>query len=606
MVQAGRQAKLLTFLWLLLLLPPCLTAAPDSGVQRVLVLHSFHKGQKWNDDLSRGISDVLDRKGIELHFEYMDARRFADERHFSSLYRLYRDKYLWQPVDVIISTDESALDFLLLFHEDLFPDVPVVFCGVKFLDENRLYGEEGITGLIELVDIEGSIQLILELTPKIEQVLVVTDNSPTSISTIKAFVPVLRRYQDRFAFHFTELMSLETLRRKLASLPRSSAVLLVNYTRDITGRILSMEESARTIADSSPVPVYALWDSYLGNGILGGLLISGYKQGKIAANMAMALLQGRRVEHMPVMKSVAGQTMFDYRQLKRFHIPERRLPKDAIVTHRPVSFFYQYRMLIIGVTAGILFLTLIILVLSINIIKRRRVEQTLKQHEEELLSMSANIIEAQERERKRFSVDLHDEFGQTLTAVGLNLSLIKTKLGDDCSRSVADRLTETENSIEHLYDQIHDLSRDLRPTILDDLGLAPTLRWYMNQYQERTGTEVSFTVEETPGAVIPDAVAVALYRVLQEAMTNVTKYARAKSVDAHLKITGREVELSVSDNGAGFDLETIMSRRIQDRGLGLVGMRERLELLKGSLTIDTAPGTGTTLTAKIRLDGEKR
>ena len=574
-------------------------------VRHVLVLHSFHKGQEWNDDLSRGIIDGFANQEVELHFEYMDAKRFPEDEQFSNLYQLYRYKYRQNPVDVIVSTDESALDFLLKFREDLFPDTPVVFCGVKYLDGNKLFVERLITGITELVDIKKSIQLILKLDPEVQQVVIITDNSPTSIATIKAAMPVLKTFRHRLKFHFTELMTISSLEQQLSELPLTSAVLLVNFTKDLDGYILSMKESARLISRSSPVPVYALWDSYLGDGILGGVLVRGYTQGKTAAGMALQLLQGQSTEQMPVVKGMGGATLFDYQQLKRFRIPERRLPPDSVVTNRPVTFFYQYQRLIMSVLIGIVGLSLIIVLLSINIIKRRQVEKALKQHESELLNMSFHIIEAQEKERKRLSIDLHDEFGQTLTALGLNISLIKNKLGSNCNRLVSKRIEETAQAIENLYDQVHDLSLDLRPTILDDLGLAPTVRWYLNRYQERTGTQVHITVDEEPGVIIPDTIAVTFYRVLQEALTNSAKHARASVIHTALSISYEAIVLSLSDDGEGFDLEKVMSRSIQNRGLGLVGMRERIELLSGSFHIDTAPGKGTTLLARVALTGDK-
>jgi len=711
---------------------------------------------------------------VEVDFEYMDAKRNFDEDHFANLYQLYRHKYRSRPADVVISTDESALDFLLTHREEVFPNATVVFCGVKYLDENKLFGEKRITGVIEQVDIEKNIQLIQKLTPNLKHMLIITDNSPTSISTIKSFMPVLRAFKDRINFHFTEQMAIEELQNVLQSLSKGHTVLLVNYTKDINGKLFSMKESARTIAASSPVPVYALWDSYLGNGILGGLLVSGYTQGKIAARMAQALLRGENVQNMPVKKSTAGHYMFDFQQLKAFGIKERKLPVDSIVINQPISFYYQYKMLILGVFLGILSLTLIILVLSINILRRKRVEKSLKKttqrltlmheidraildalsikfvaeslmepmqqvfgceiigillirkedpqttalvryqkagrfisqefsvpghklpleqlkrgkkihsadfpddtplyadqwseqfpgavyflspiiyrgqllgtillgsitkdlrseaissnclevsnslaiaiqnnqllndlrnHEEELRSMSAHIIEAQENERKRLSIELHDEFGQTLTAVGLNLSLIRNKLGVDCSKVVSERLDQTENAIELLYDQIHDLSLDLRPTILDDLGLTPTLRWYLNQYQERTGKTVLFSAKEVPGNSISGTVAVALYRILQEALTNITKYAEATTISVQLIKSNMNTELIISDDGVGFDLKSVQSRKIEERGLGLLGMRERLDLLDGSFRIQTAPGKGTTLHAIAPISQEKK
>lgn len=589
---------------LLLCLAYDLSASSLPPHKRILVLHSFHKGQKWNDDISQGITDVIGTAPIDLHFEYMDAKRFSDEYYYANLFRLYQYKYQIHPVDVIISTDESALDFLLRFRDEIFPGVPVVFCGIKYMDENKLYGEKKITGVIEQVDIEKSVQLILRLGKNVNRIMILIDNSPTSVSTIRRFIPVLRKYDDRIDFHFTELMAMERLTRTLRSLPEGTAVLLVNYTKDINDNILSMQESAQLITRNSAVPVYALWNNYLGNGILGGLLIRGYEQGQTAARMALSILQNEEPAAIPEIQTVTGRYMFDYLQMQRYGVAKRQLPGDSIIINQPMSVFYQYRRLIILVILAILGMSLVILILSFNIAKRRRVEQSLKKHEEELISMSANIIEAQERERKRLSVDLHDEFGQTLTAVGLNLSLIKNRLGSKCSDTVRSKLMETEQSIEHLYDQVHDLSHDLRPTILDDLGLAPTLRWYLNQYGDRTGIDVQFTANEKSATSIPDPVAVAFYRVLQEALTNITKYSQATTIQAVLEVDIDHIRLTISDNGIGFDTEEALSRNNESRGLGLVGMRERMELLNGSFKISSAKGIGTSIEAFCYLKQE--
>jgi signal transduction histidine kinase len=649
----------------------------------------------------------------------------------------------------------------------------VVFCGIKYLDENKLYGEANITGVIEQVDIERNVQLILQLQRGIRRIVVVTDNSPTSISTIRRFVPVLKQYRGQIDFHFTEAMHNEQLRRFLSRLSPDQAVILVRHTQDIEGRLFTMEESALAVTEHCPVPVYAFWDHYLGNGILGGLLVSGHAQGKIAAGIALEILQGKNIDEIPVQEGTAGLFMFDARLLKKHQIPEHRLPEDRIVIHQPLSFYNQYQRLILTVLAGIIGLSLIIVILSINIIRRRRVEKSLKKtshrlalmreidhailnafsiefvaeklmepiqhifdcdiiglvltenddpqarlivryrlkdqvhhhefdltspqgslnemkrgqfrqfsrptgdisdwvrhwhhryaglqylltplfcreqplgflllgsntqnladrtlranglevadslavaiqnsrllkalqkHEAELRGMSAHIIEAQENERKYLSAELHDEFGQTLTAIGLNLSLIRNKLGPNCIGAIDERLEQTARAIETLYDQTHDLALKLRPTILDDLGLTPTLRWYLNQYQEQTGRTVEFSADEHPDCAIPDTVAVTFYRILQEALTNITKYAAATAVSARLITRPHRIELTVTDNGVGFDLEAVMAKSIPNRGLGLVGMRERLDLLDGTLKIETGIGCGTTLQATVPINGNR-
>ena len=118
----------------------------------------------------------------------------------------------------------------------------------------------------------------------------------------------------------------------------------------------------------------------------------------------------------------------------------------------------------------------------------------IKEHEAKLRHMSMNIIDAQEQERKRISAELHDEFGQSLTAIGINFSVIQRKIGVGQSARLKGRMDEITKAIELLSDQVHNLSLDLRPPMLDDLGLIPTLRWFSNQFQERSGTHIYFSI----------------------------------------------------------------------------------------------------------------
>jgi len=740
--------------------------------QRILVLHSFHKGQSWNDNLSRGIESVLDRAPVEVGFEYMDTMWYPEEDHVFRLVQFYRYKYGSRPVKVVIATDQRALEFLVQYGPELFPGASVVFCGIKYLDENLLYGVDWVTGVVEPVDIGGSIELALTLNPNLKRLLVLVDNGPISISTIQSFIPVLQAYLGRLSFRFTGLISYEELQRQLGALTDESAVLLVNYTRDSQGRFLTMEESAKLVTAASPVPVYALWDNYLGYGILGGRLVSGFNQGRKAAEIALRIWHGERADRIPVERASDSRTLIDFERLTAFGIPEYRLPPNSLVVNRPHTFYQQYRRLIIGVALGGILALLVILTLSLTIAKGRRMERSLKQTSQRLMflhqmdqvilnvfsiervadrilqtisrlfacdwialvlirekrqpalllaltnqgenyrfrekslppeldlpdrlikgdtvqlsggdvvaapllkmmaappgltvcllsplifqgellglfllgdrqrrvfsaesrqssrevadslaiavqnnrllkesrknelalrRMSAHILEAQEQERRRISAELHDEFGQTLTAIGFNLRKIRKAVASSGDADSLNRLEETENSLERLSGQVHDLSLDLRPLMLDDMGLGPTLRWYLNQYRERTGLETEYYADEGSDRVIPVSIATAFYRLLQEALTNITKYARASRVVVRLEQTERQLRLTVVDDGVGFDPVVVAAREPGLKGLGLMGMRERVELLGGSFKIQSGKGKGTLLQAVVPLEGE--
>ena len=212
---------------------------------------------------------------------------------------------------------------------------------------------------------------------------------------------------------------------------------------------------------------------------------------------------------------------------------------------------------------------------------------------ERLAWLTQQVVSAQEEERQRLSRGLHDEAGQALTALKISLELIQSDLPEETG-SLRQRLGEAVALTETTMEQIRLLARDLRPPALDTVGLNYTLEGLCRDFAERTQLSVDYVGAELP--VLPEAVNICLYRFLQEALTNVAKHAHASQVRIALSCDAETVSLSVEDDGQGFDVQARMSR-----GIGLLGMRERIELLGGQLEVNSWPGQDTRLTARIPL-----
>jgi PAS domain S-box-containing protein len=213
---------------------------------------------------------------------------------------------------------------------------------------------------------------------------------------------------------------------------------------------------------------------------------------------------------------------------------------------------------------------------------------------EQLQGLSQRLIEAQETERRRVSRDLHDEAGQSLTALKISLELMQADLRADSEKS-HQSLQEAVTLANQTLEQIRLLAQDLRPPELDVVGLNPTLEDYCHDFAEHARLPIDYAGTELPE--LADAVTICFYRVLQEALTNVAKHAHASHVWVALRCDADTLSLSVEDDGQGFDIPTEVSVSRQPRGIGLVGMRERLELLRGKLEIKSRPGQGTRLVA---------
>jgi signal transduction histidine kinase len=234
----------------------------------------------------------------------------------------------------------------------------------------------------------------------------------------------------------------------------------------------------------------------------------------------------------------------------------------------------------------------------------REANMRLKQGEEEaqkqkrdLQRLSSQLIRAQETERRTISQELHDEMGQRLTAMHINLVEIEKSLMPECSSVVKERLTETLALVDHTLEQIRELSLDLRPSMLDDLGLVPTLRWYINRYARRLNIEVRFSVMNVEQRLDPE-IETTLYRVVQEALTNVAKHARATEVRIRLERTESTLTALIEDNGQG-GISHISHGKHLRQGIGLLGMQERVTGLGGEFRIQSPPGQGTQLLIEI-------
>ncbi|MFQ5988271.1 MAG: sensor histidine kinase, partial [Dehalococcoidia bacterium] len=212
------------------------------------------------------------------------------------------------------------------------------------------------------------------------------------------------------------------------------------------------------------------------------------------------------------------------------------------------------------------------------------------------------VISIQEEERKRISRGLHDETSQALTslAVGLEAALAALPPG---ANGVKAKLREMQSLAINTLDEIHRVIYELRPTLLDDLGLIAAVKWYAEGHLEAAGIKMYL---ETAGQerTLPPHVETAVFRIVQEAITNIVRHAGAESTSISLEFRESSIGVYIEDDGTGFDLDEVMSSADRRRGLGLLGMKERVELLGGSLSLRSRPGLGTQVAVEIPLERE--
>jgi signal transduction histidine kinase len=208
------------------------------------------------------------------------------------------------------------------------------------------------------------------------------------------------------------------------------------------------------------------------------------------------------------------------------------------------------------------------------------------------------VVAAQEAERQRMARDLHDETGQSLTAIGLGLRGLESRLSQDPDKAIG-TLHELQSLTADSLRELQRLMADLRPSHLDDLGLSAALRWYSSKLEERSALKIKVEISgvEQP---IAESAKIATFRIIQEALNNIVRHADARNASVSLDFAKQGVKVTVTDDGCGFDLERLHRTRASNRPpLGLAGMQERAALLGGAVSVRSAPGEGTTIDAYV-------
>jgi signal transduction histidine kinase len=231
-------------------------------------------------------------------------------------------------------------------------------------------------------------------------------------------------------------------------------------------------------------------------------------------------------------------------------------------------------------------------------IQNARLFAELEAQREALRQVSLRLVNAQEAERRRISRELHDELGQGLTALKINLDVARRALAADAPAKLRRSIHEATSLAVQTLETARNLSLELRPTMLDDLGLVSALRWEIDRYEQRMGQEVSFEAD-LAGQVLRPEIEITLYRIIIEALTNVARHARASHINVHLRLENRQVLAGVEDDGVGFDAAGWFGSGAERHSMGLVSMRERAGLLGGQFEVISQPGQGTQVHVRL-------
>jgi PAS domain S-box-containing protein len=231
-----------------------------------------------------------------------------------------------------------------------------------------------------------------------------------------------------------------------------------------------------------------------------------------------------------------------------------------------------------------------------DITERKRAEEDLNESYQQIRRLTAYLQKVREEERARIARDIHDELGQQLTVMKMDIAWMKKRIKNGDHESAIAKMDEMQTILDGTVFSVRRIATDLRPSLLDDMGLIAAMEWEADVFSKRTGIKVNFSKPDTSVAV-PEEYVTGLFRILQESLTNITRHAAATQVDIHLKNQNNEFILYIEDNGSGFDMSTATNKKT----LGLLGIKERSAMMQGIFTINSQPGKGTKLEVRVPL-----
>jgi len=327
------------------MLSPGVFAAPPE-LPHILVINSYNPEYRWTADQYAGIMEALGtlKREYVVYTEYLDWKRFPDENQIDLVLDLCKEKYPGKKIDVIITTDDRALQFAMDNREKLFSGAPVVFSGVNRTPAGLLTaGRNNVTGVYEDLDIATTMRYAERILGSVDDVYLINEVTESGMGTERLMIEAARRELPDAGIHTLSHKTIEEIEKFVHTLSPRSIVLVGAFFIEKSGKSFNTEILAQRISNASPVPVFTVFYHLFGTGILGGSMLSGTSMGRNAGDAALRILSGVPADSIPPADSGNFITMFDFRAIKKHRIRPSALPAGALFIHKEPPFFVVYR-----------------------------------------------------------------------------------------------------------------------------------------------------------------------------------------------------------------------------------------------------------------------
>lgn len=423
---------------LLLFLAP---APAQARSQNVLLLHSYHPGLSWTDTLNAGIQETFRAEMPQalLWVEYLDTKRNTDTSYLSLQAALLGHKLSESVFNLIVTTDNDALDFVLEYRDSIFRGAPVVFCGVNDFRPEQLRGQPRITGLAENPPFAETMRTALGLHPGTREFVVIgADQSITDLLTDQS----LRALEAQFPgirFTYWNNLPAQELRTRLSQLGPGQIIFVHGVMRNEEGVLVDYRGKNLFLSTYAKVPIYGFWDFEMGTGCVGGRMVEGRAEGERVARLAMRVLNGTDPDSIPVDTQTPSRFIFDYIQLRRFGIPDSLLPEGSLILNQPARFYQIDKRYIWTATVGVAVLLAAVAMLASAIRRRQEAQEVLRRHKEQL----EEAVRARTGHLRAANDELEREVGERIRAEG-DLRKARARLEIEVERRTSDLLFEVE------------------------------------------------------------------------------------------------------------------------------------------------------------------
>jgi signal transduction histidine kinase len=579
----ARPGVMSRFSHLIAILALSVSLAMGAPRKNVLILHEGFEllpyqalmTDKLHEDLSSNASVE-----VQLFEEYLDSWRLNQD--MGSLAAALETKYSGRAFDLVIADGTGALRLLANNPPAFLRGTPAVFVSVLHANIPPKL-PANITGIETHLGIAATVRLAQTLQPDLEHLYYIESDPLTDVEKDKVLRGEFQPFRGLLDVVLWERDELGVLLKKLGKLPPHSAVLFDSYYEDPHGQTYIPAKICALVAVSTNAPVYTLYQTMVGSGALGGVVVNFNDIERQASRIILAVLNGASVSEFPVLLS-RNEVMIDWRQLVRFRFPESALPPGSIVQYKSPTVWEQYRWRIVAICALLIAQSLLIFGLLIQRRQRKRAEESLR-------DMTGRLLQSQDDERRRIARDLHDGTGQHLSGIALSVGQVLADFpaGYDRLRQL---LQDSHSASRQALNEVRVVSYVLHPPILDGLGLIPALHWYLDGLQKRTNFSIDFEAPADIANMNPDAER-ALFRIVQESINNVLHHSGGTAVSVRLLEDRKAITLEIQDNGHGMSTEEL--ERVEGAsslGVGIAGMRERVQQLHGTFEI-SSNGSGT-------------